>query len=116
MDSRVKIKELKGLVREFYLERRWENIYTAKELAAALSTETGELLNLFLWKDDLQVEKFLKSAKGRRWVGSELADIFFFMLVFSDKYGFDLTRELKAKIERNKKRYPIRISGSKEKA
>jgi NTP pyrophosphatase (non-canonical NTP hydrolase) len=62
------IQEIIGELRQFRNERDWEQFHNPKDLALAISIESGELLELFLWKhaEDAKVER----------VKEELADIF----------------------------------------
>ena len=92
-------KEISNLLVEFRDERDWEQFHNPKDLAIALSVETGELLEVFLWKspEDANKEK----------VKEELADIFAFGLLLADKYGFDLKEIVMEKIIRNGEKYPV---------
>jgi NTP pyrophosphatase (non-canonical NTP hydrolase) len=89
------INELK----KFRDERDWNQFHNPKDLALAISIEAGELLEQFLWKkaEEAKVEK----------VKEELADIFAFALLLSDKYNFDIEEIILDKIERNGIKYPV---------
>jgi NTP pyrophosphatase (non-canonical NTP hydrolase) len=84
---------------KFRNERDWEQFHNPKDLALAISIESAELLELFLWKkaEEASVEK----------VKEELADIFSFAFLFAEKYGFDVKDIVLEKIKRNKEKYPI---------
>ena len=49
-------------------------------------------------------EAFSKFNKGQAGVAEEFADVMIFILGMCEKFGFDLEKELVAKIEKNKKR------------
>lgn len=49
-------------------------------------------------------EAFSKFNRGQDGVAEEFADVIIFILGMCDKFGFDLEKELIAKIEKNKKR------------
>src|SRR3990167_9888325 len=49
-------------------------------------------------------EAFSKYNKGQSGVAEEFADVIIFLLGISEKFGFDLEKELIRKIEINKKR------------
>jgi len=49
-------------------------------------------------------EAFSKYNKGEEGVAEEFADVAIFLLGMSEIFGFDLEKELVAKIEKNKKR------------
>ena len=84
---------------KFRNERDWEQFHNPKDLALAISIESAELLELFLWKkpEDASAEK----------VKEELADIFSFAYLLADKYGFDVKEIVLNKIKKNGEKYPI---------
>jgi NTP pyrophosphatase (non-canonical NTP hydrolase) len=93
---------------KFREERDWEQFHNPKDLALAISIESAELLELFLWKkaEDANSEK----------VKEELADIFSFAFLLAEKYGFDVKEIVLEKIRRNAEKYPIeKAKGSSKK-
>ena len=93
------IKEITNKLIQFRNERDWEQFHNPKDLALAISIESAELLELFLWKkaEDANTDK----------VKEELADIFSFAFVLAEKYGFDFQEIFLYKIEKNRKKYPV---------
>lgn len=93
------IEEITQALLKFRNERDWEQFHNPKDLALAISIESGELLELFLWKqaEDAKVEK----------VKEELADIFSFAFLLAEKYGFDVKEIILSKIKSNGQKYPI---------
>lgn len=87
------------LIRQFNQERDWSQFHNAKDLALALSIETGELNELFLWKN-------AEEADTER-VKEELADIFTYALQLADKYGFDINEIVTEKVQKNALKYPV---------
>ena len=93
---------------KFRNERDWEQFHNSKDLALAISIESAELLELFLWKnaEDANTEK----------VKEELADIFSFAFLLADKYGFDVKEIVLDKIKTNGEKYPVdKAKGSAKK-
>ncbi len=84
----------------FRNEREWEQFHNPKDLALAISIESAELLELFLWKkaDEANTEK----------VKEELADIFSFAFLLAEKYGFDVKEIVLDKIKSNGEKYPVK--------
>ncbi len=116
MDSKTNIQELKDLVREFCEERDWDQYHNAKDLTHALIIEVAELLEHFRWKSENEIKELFDSTEKREHIGDELADIFYFLLRFSQKYNFDLSEILNKKMEKNQKRYPSdKFRGSNKK-
>ena len=60
MDGNTSVSILKEKVAKFRDERDWLKFHNPKDLSIALSIESAELEELFLWKEDI-------SAKRIRW-------------------------------------------------
>jgi NTP pyrophosphatase (non-canonical NTP hydrolase) len=106
VDRTTTIELLKKEVVGFRDERDWKQFHDPKNLSIGLSVEAGELLELFLWKTETEVEKSLASAKGKERLAEELADVFIFVLYMCEACGIDLSDAVKNKIAMNAKKYP----------
>lgn len=86
-------------VRQFTIDRDWDQFHNPKDLAVALSIEASELLEVFLWKkpEDAKIEK----------VKEELADVINYALLIADKYNLDVAEIVREKMKRNAEKYPI---------
>lgn len=93
------IEEITQKLLEFRNERDWEQFHNPKDLALALSIESNELLENFLWKSSEEAN----SAK----VKEELADVFAYAFLLAEKYNFDVKKIILDKIKVNAKKYPI---------
>jgi len=84
---------------KFRNERDWDQFHNPKDLALAISIESAELLELFLWKnaEDANKEK----------VKEELADVFSFAFLLAEKYEFDVKEIVLDKIKTNGVKYPV---------
>jgi len=112
-DSTVPLNDLKSDIQFFCSARDWDQFHSAKDLAIGLVTEASELLELFRFQTDAQVAALLENPASRSEISDELADALFFILRFSQKYGFDLTKALNAKMKKNGDKYPVeRAKGS----
>ena len=111
--SESSVVELTTLVRAFADDRDWQQFHTARNLVLALIGETGELAAEFQWIGDDNIVNALQEADKREAVGSELADVFIYLLRLADVTGIDLAEELKKKIAINDQRYPaVKARGS----
>ena len=92
-------EEITQALLQFRNERDWEQFHNPKDLALALSIESAELLELFLWKksEEANIEK----------VKEELADVISFAFLLAEKYGFDVKEIVLDKIKTNGQKYPI---------
>ncbi len=93
------INELIEALKKFRDDRDWEQFHNPKDLAIAISTEAGELLENFLWKS--------ADEANRDKVKEELADIFSFALLLAEKYQFDVKEIVLEKIKLNGEKYPV---------
>lgn len=93
------MNEVLNRLRQFRDDRDWKQFHNPKDLALALSIESGELLEAFLWKapEDADTES----------VKEELADVFAFALLLADAYDFDVEQIIMEKIGKNEKKYPV---------
>lgn len=95
---------IKKLV-DFRDQRNWSQFHNVKDLALALSIEAGELNELFLWKNEEQ----LADVSEER-IREELADVFAYAFLLSEKYNFDVKNIILEKIRKNHKKYPVKHS------
>ncbi|MFW3145178.1 MAG: MazG-like family protein [Thermoplasmatota archaeon] len=95
-DKETVVSELREMVRDFISERDWDQYHRSKDVAAALSIEASELLELYLWDRSPEREE----------LEDELADILFFVLDMGIREDIDLSEALRNKISKNAKKYP----------
>ncbi len=100
--KKEKIDQIIEALVSFREERDWAKYHTPKDLSLALSIESSELLECFLWKTDDEAN--ITDVK------EELADVFAYAFLLLDHYGWDLTDIMMAKIALNKEKYPIEKS------
>ncbi len=112
-DLETKLSEIKREIRQFVDEREWDRFHTPKDLAIGMSTEANELLALFRFKSDEEQYQLLNEERSRKAIADELADVFYFVARFSEKFGIDLSQALTAKMAENRQRYPIEKSKGK---
>lgn len=116
MDKKIVIEELKDKVKNFCEQRDWDQFHPPKDLAIGVSTEAAELLDLFRFKSDSEIEKKMSEEDFQRKVQNELADVFFFILRFAQKNSIDLSEALTSKLALNSEKYPVsRAKGSNKK-
>lgn len=115
MDNKTNISLLKDKIKEFCEKRDWDQYHNPKDLAIGIITEASELLEIFRFKSEKEIEEMFNTQK-RNEISEEVADIFYFLLRLAQKYNIDLTTELNKKIEKNEKRYPVeKAKGSNKK-
>ncbi|WP_093878583.1 nucleotide pyrophosphohydrolase [Streptomyces sp. TLI_105] len=96
---------------EFAAARDWQPYHTPKNLAAALSVEAAELLEIFQWLTPEQAERVMDDPDAAHRVADEVADVLAYLLQFCQVLGVDPLAALAAKIDRNEVRFPVRKRG-----
>jgi len=112
--SMSELKSIVSKIRVFRDERDWAQFHNPKDMAIALSIETNELLEHFLWKNPQEVED--RIATKREEIEDELADIGIYLTELADNLGVDLLAAMERKLEKNAKKYPVeKAKGSNSK-
>ena len=96
------IKKIIEEIVKFRDERDWKQFHDSKNLSTAISIESAELNELFLWKT---VEESEQVDKAR--IKEELADILIFSLLLAHKHKFNIKEIILEKVHANSKKYPI---------
>ncbi|MEM5882721.1 MAG: MazG-like family protein [Candidatus Aenigmatarchaeota archaeon] len=100
-----KIEELTRKIVEFRDKRDWKKFHNFKDLAIDISVEAAELLEIFLWKKEIELEKVVKEKEEE--IKEELADVLIASLLLAHDLGFDVYEIVKEKLEKNEKKYPV---------
>ncbi|GHE53998.1 nucleotide pyrophosphohydrolase [Streptomyces longispororuber] len=109
MTGAVTDHDIAGLQRrlaEFAAARNWEPYHTPKNLAAALSVEASELVEIFQWLTPEESARVMEDAESAHRVADEVADVLAYLLQFCEVLGIDPLTALAAKIDRNEERFP----------
>jgi len=107
MDKEKSVQELKEMVKKFCEVRDWDKFHNAKDLAIGVSTEASELLEHFRFKSEEEIIEIFNDKNKVLEISEEIADVFYFLLRFSQKYNIDLSKALINKTKKNEARYPI---------
>lgn len=103
------IKDLMNIVQAFCEARDWDQYHNPKDLAIGMSTEANELLDLFRFKSDADMQRIMADPDKREAVEEELADVLYFALRFAQMNGIDLGRALENKIAIDDAKYPADV-------
>jgi len=95
----TQLQQLTELLTRFRDARDWKQFHNPKDLALAISIESSELLEAFLWKsaESVPVEK----------VKEEIADVFAYLVMLADHYNLDLEQVVREKVQQNEVKYPV---------
>ncbi|MEU3828387.1 nucleotide pyrophosphohydrolase [Streptomyces sp. NPDC029080] len=92
---------------EFAAARNWQPYHTPKNLAAALSVEASELVEIFQWLTPEESARVMDAPGTAHRVTDEVADVLAYLLQFCEVLGIDPLAALAAKIDRNEHRFPV---------
>lgn len=92
----------------FARARDWDQFHNPKNLAMALASEAGELLEHFRWLTPDEADAL--PPRTRREVALECADVLLFLVRLADRLDIDLAAAAQRKLAVNARRYPVRKS------
>ncbi|WP_329462564.1 nucleotide pyrophosphohydrolase [Streptomyces sp. NBC_01431] len=105
--NQLDVPALQRRLAAFAAARHWEPYHTPKNLAAALSVEASELLEIFQWLTPEQSGRVMTDPDQAHRVTDEVADVLAYLLQLCDVLGIDALAALAAKIDRNELRFPV---------
>lgn len=91
------MERVQNAIKQFNVERDWDQFHSPENLAKSISIEAGELLECFQWNNNFDKEE----------VCEELADVFNYCFLMADKLGVDPEEIIMAKLEKSRKKYPV---------
>lgn len=97
------LEGLTAAVRQFALDRDWQQFHTPKNLAMAVAGEAGELAAELQW---LTAQESMALAPEKlQAVADEMADVLIYLCRMADVLGVDLLQAAGAKLEADGQRY-----------
>lgn len=105
------IRKLTEKITKFRDKRDWKQFHNPKDVAISLVLEASEVLEHFQWKNQTEIEEYLK--KNKDDIGEELADVLYWVLLMCSDLKIDIKKALEKKIKKNEKKYPVEKSRSK---
>lgn len=85
-------------VKQFKIDRDWDQFHSPANLAKSISIEAGELLECFQWSNE---NYDINSVK------EELADVIVYCIDMLDKLGLDVDEIVNEKMDKNEAKYPV---------
>ena len=101
------LRDLQDRQEQFINDRDWDKFHTPKSLAMAISVESGELMELFQWHDNLPAEAYAEDSEIREEVKNELADIAIYALSMASAFDLNLSELIETKLEENDERFNL---------
>ncbi len=107
------LNELIKKITDFRDARDWKQFHNPKDVALSLSLEASEVVEHFQWKNNEEVEEYIKTHKND--IGEELADVLYWVLLMSHDLDIDILDALDKKIDVNDSKYPVKKSKGQHK-
>ena len=100
------IPKIQARLKEFALERDWDQYHSPKNLSMALSVEASELMEIFQWVGSEESRKVVDHPDKLGQVEAEIADICIYAIRLAGIIGIDLETAIDQKIGQNIEKYP----------
>ena len=98
------IKNISNDLKNFAIERDWEQFHTPKNLSMALIAEAAELIEHFQWLTPEESNNI--NGEKLKDISHEMADIFIYLLRMAEQLDIDLISATREKMAINEKRFP----------
>ena len=98
------MKETLERIKKFRDDRDWQQFHTPSNLAKAISIESGELLEEFLWDNN---NFNLQNVK------EELADVMIYCIHMANALDVNIEDIINMKMDKNEMKYPVEKSKGK---
>ena len=85
-------------IRQFTIDRDWDQFHSPANLAKSISIEANELLECFQWDENNYDINEVKE---------ELADVITYVVNMLDKLGLDADEIVNSKMDQNEAKYPV---------
>ena len=82
---------------KFRDDRNWLQFHTPENLSKSLVIESSELLELFQWTSEVNMNE----------LAEELADVFVYALLLLKHYDMNFDEIILNKIQKNEEKYPV---------
>lgn len=90
-------QDILKLLNDFVESRDWDQFHSAENLSKSISIESGELLELFQWGQEVDQERVI----------DELADVLTYCYLLAQKIGVSPEVIILEKLEKTATKYPV---------
>ena len=102
------LTDLRDALREFAMQRDWDQFHSPKNLVMALSVEVAELVEPFQWLSENDSRTL--GSERLAAVREEVADVLLYLIRIADKLDIELLPAAFAKLAKNAEKYPVEKS------
>jgi len=101
------IEDLKKHIQNFSDARGWRKDQNAKDLVMALTVESAELAEIFMWLHSDNADSVKENAAEYEHLQEELADVFWYLCRLCEHFDIDLAKAVENKTAKNARKYPV---------
>ena len=111
-DKTTRISELRERVSKFVQDRDWDKYHNPKDIAVSITIEASELLEIFQWVKDDDLDKTIEEPGKITRLEEELGDVMIYCISLANTLNMDIAQAVMKKIEKNESKYPVeRVKG-----
>ena len=110
MDTNEYFTRLAAQLQTFSTERNWDQFHQPTNLAASISIEAAELLELFQWEDGQSDWASVREGAKHQRVREELADVMIYAIRLANLANIDIPKAIDDKIAANARKYPPHVN------
>lgn len=103
----MEIKEAQNKIKDFDIDRGWEDNWNLKDLALNITEEVGEFWSLIKWINDEKQKEVIKNKKAE--ASDFIGDTLFLLLKLSNQMNIDATLSLQNTLDEYEKRMPPEV-------
>ena len=98
---------LEALIK-FRRERNWEQFHTFRNLSSALCVEAAELLDIFRWARDTDIDAIADQQRSE--IENEIADVVIILTYLCHDLKISIEDVVAKKLMVNNEKYPVEIA------
>lgn len=102
------LKNMQKRIVDFRDARDWKQFHNPKDMALSLVLEATEVLEHFQWKNNYEIEEYLKINKDK--LADELVDTLYWVLLMANDLDLNLQEAFEKKMKHNEKKYKVEKS------
>lgn len=101
----MSLTDLQQRYEEFVSSREWTRFHTPQNLAQAISVESSELLENFLWMNNPSSQEVQADEELLEQTRDEMADILIYLIGLANRLDIDLLEAVEEKMDENEERF-----------
>ena len=105
-DATTTLAQVKAQMEAFVAERGWQPLHRPKNLAASITIEAAELMELFQWDGVEPPQTIQADPQKMQRIREELSDVLAYTLALANRLDIDLASAFSMKMQMNATKYP----------